>query len=85
MLVDIGKATVSNVWKVTGRDRNDGHEFSYNRALVIVEGEPPLQLGVREEDYDSAVGFIGKTGQSCIIDIDAQPGRRPSVKFCGLQ
>ena len=84
MLVDIGKARVLNVWEESGTDRDTGREFFYYRALLNVEGEPPLQVGVSQDDFESAKACVGKEGV-CILNIDAQPGRKAKIRFCGMQ
>lgn len=77
MLIEINDVTVSSVWRETFTGR-DGDEVEFFRALLTVPGEPPMQLGVSRDDFETMRDRSGAKG-TAIIDLDARPGNRVRV------
>lgn len=84
MIVEIGNVSLTNVWDESFKDRETGEDVKYFRALVSSAGEPPMQLGVAEKDYETLTGSIGVVG-TAVVEIDAQPGRRVRVRLRGME
>lgn len=84
MIVAIQDINLTNVWQESFTDRQTGEKVEYNRALLNKTGEPPLQIGLHNDDYETVSEFVGMTG-TALIDLDAQPGRRAKVTLKGFE
>lgn len=84
MLVYVDDVALTNVWEESFKDRETGEDVVFYRALLTVAGQPPVQLGVRGEDYEQLAQHVGELGRVC-LEIMAQPGRRLRVLVRGVQ
>ena len=83
MIVEVGNVVLTNVWEETFNDRETGQPVNFYRALLSTVGEPPTQLAVAKEDYETLAAQVGEEGTAA-IRIDAQPGRRVRVSLVGI-
>ena len=84
MIVEVNGVTLTNVWEESFNDRETGQPVAFYRALLSSAGEPPMQLGVRKDDFEGLADSIGEVGTAS-IEIDAQPGRRVRVYLVGIE
>lgn len=84
MFVTVDDVTITNVWEASFKDRETHEDVKYYRALLTKTGEPPAQLAVTADDFETLRDCIGVTGRMA-VEIDAQPGRRVRVRLRGVE
>lgn len=84
MVVVVENVSLTNVWEESFNDRETGQPVKFYRALLSKAGEPPTQLGVSEEDFETLSSEVGTVGDATLM-IDAQPGRRVRVRLLAIE